>query len=70
MFIQICEDGFVATIDNEAEFDYLIERMFFDDSDDDDTLDIRDDDDDDDEPQEWEEFEPGKVNVDIFSLNP
>lgn len=48
MFIQICEDGFVATIDNEAEFDYLIERMFFDDSDDDDTLDIRDDDDDDD----------------------
>lgn len=48
MFIQICEDGFVATIDNEAEFDYLIERMFFDDSDDDDTLDIRDDEDEDD----------------------
>lgn len=50
MFIQICEDGFVATVNNEKELDYLIERMFFDDSDDDDTLDIRDDDD-------WDDYD-------------
>lgn len=55
MFIQICEDGFVVTADNEAEFDYLIERMFFDDGDDDDdTLDIWDDDDDDEDDDEDE----------------